>query len=381
MLKYQLIDIDIFMIIILIMIIAVIQLKQTFKSVTTRIFLLLCWSVIVLLVLDALPWIMDGLPGQSSRTFLFLFNFILILSGPVPLVLWLCYIDYQLNHSKIRLKKRLFYLYPLILTGIILIYSVFTGFIFYIDSDNNYQRGPGIFLVAFIQLLTLIYSYFLVIENRKAVSKDIIRGVALFGILPVTGTVLQMRFYGTTIIWPSVALAVTFVYIFLEIQREIRDYLTGLLNRQQIDEYIQLRIKDYERKGSFTLVMMDMDGFKEINDDYGHSEGDAVLVQTAALLNSSIKRMDRAARFGGDEFMLLLETNAPSEIHAVIQRIYDKISEVSTKNKKPYKISLSAGYIIYSPDKHRSFHEFLHAADQNMYIAKRERRQQGTYGK
>ena len=82
-----------------------------------------------------------------------------------------------------------------------------------------------------------------------------------------------MFVYGASVLWNAVALSVISIYIFLETQKELTDYLTGLLNRQQIDELILSRIIDFDKRGGFTVIMLDMNDFKDINDRFGHKEG------------------------------------------------------------------------------------------------------------
>lgn len=373
--KYLTIDINVILFLILLMVITVIYQKQRYRSYTTRLFLALCWLTAGNLVLDIFPWILDGIPGPKIRPWVIGVNYLQFLVQPLPIIAWVCYLDYQVIGSMERLKKRWFYLQPLLLVVLFLAINAGTGIFFRINPENQYRRGPLVFLLFAVNYGIVFYSFYLVFRHRYIVERRTLRIITLFGGTPLIGASLQILFYGVNLVWPSVALAVIFVYIFLETQREIRDYLTGLLNRQQMDDFLKTRIGDYRKRGAFALVMIDMDGFKEINDRYGHKEGDRALIQVASLLMRSVKMIDKVSRFGGDEFLILLEAERVSSAESVIRRIQDTLAKDNRRQKeRPYPLRFSAGYMIYDPVQHPNVKELLNAADQAMYREKRRRK-------
>jgi diguanylate cyclase (GGDEF)-like protein len=219
-------------------------------------------------------------------------------------------------------------------------------------------------------LSMILYTFFSVFRARKRLERKAFAVIVLFGILPLSFGILQIAFSGLPLVWNSVALAVIFVYIFMETQKEIRDYLTGLPNRQQIDDMIVSRMMDAERKGGFSLIMLDMDGFKAINDQYGHKEGDRALVRLAEILKRAVKGIDKVARFGGDEFMILLEDGRAEKANEVIKRLQDSLEAENASGCRPYALSVSAGFSVYSSTCGRSFHDLVNSADQDMYMRK-----------
>jgi diguanylate cyclase (GGDEF)-like protein len=375
--RLKIIDINIFSIILMLIVVFVQRIKKK-ESYSSRFFRYLCIATIVMLVLDVIPWLIDGLQGPLMFYFVYISNFILFLVHPIPLIIWLSYLDYQLNKSIERIKKKWYYTQPLILSVIIMIYSLFTHYIFYVDPNNVYHRGKGFFIIPVINYIIIAYSIVMVWKNRFSAEKKVLSTAVFFGLIPFTGAIVQMVFYGLSLVWPSVAVAVVFVYIYLEINREIRDYLTGLLNRQQMDEYISLRIHNYTKKQGFTLVMIDMDGFKEINDKYGHDEGDKALIRLAGILQSSIKSIDKVARYGGDEFILLLENDRIENIEHILLRLYTKLQEDNIKSNAPYKLSFSVGYSIFDPAIHKGYQDLLRSADKNMYAVKEAKKKHLT---
>ena len=363
---YAAIDLNIFMSLILFIIIVMIQHKQTYRTYSSRLFLLLCWSTITILLLDAVFWLING----TSRWAVYIITVAYYLMEPLPLLVWVCYLDYHLFSSVERLRRRWYYVQPLIFILLLMVINVFTGFVFSVDSRNEYQRGPGIPLVLSMNIVILLATIFFALRHWKRLEKRIFSVIVMFGIVPIIGGVLQVLTYGVSILWNSVALSVIIIYLFLETQKEIRDYLTGLLNRQQIDDLIIARMVDYEKKGSFTVIMLDMDDFKIINDTYGHKEGDRALIRLSEILYGSVKNIDKVARFGGDEFLILLEETESHRIDQVISRIQHLLDEENKTNGRPYRLAVSSGYSVYSPQKHGNFQELLNSADQEMYSTK-----------
>ena len=115
----------------------------------------------------------------------------------------------------------------------------------------------------------------------------------------------------------------------LELERQSRvDALTGLANRRQLDERLDLALRRLHRQqSSLALLCMDIDRFKAINDGHGHAAGDAVLQAFAARLRACVRDTDLVARPGGDEFAILLEDVEPDGAEAVARKVLAKMAE------------------------------------------------------
>lgn len=151
------------------------------------------------------------------------------------------------------------------------------------------------------------------------------------------------------------------------------DPLTQLPNRHLLDDRIRQAISTSNRNGNLLAVCyIDLDGFKKINDKYGHDVGDQVLQSVSARLLKELRQTDTIARVGGDELVLLLnELNGPNECQALLARILQVIAMPNTDTDKPSLcISASIGVSFY-PLHSRSPSLLLQFADRAMYIAKR----------
>jgi diguanylate cyclase (GGDEF)-like protein len=147
------------------------------------------------------------------------------------------------------------------------------------------------------------------------------------------------------------------------------DPLTGLANYRRLVDVLDMEIKRCERtRRKFGVLLFDLDGLKLINDRYGHMTGSQALCRVADVLSFCCRDIDTAARFGGDEFALILpETNAEAA-KLVAQRIRER---VANDGKGP-KLSISVGVAIY-PQNGNSIESLLREADSGLYAMKRKR--------
>lgn len=156
--------------------------------------------------------------------------------------------------------------------------------------------------------------------------------------------------------------------LFEEIQRlAVTDSLTGLYNRHKLQDSLETeveRAKRYSRP--LSIIMIDMDKLKVINDTSGHAAGDEALKLVARSIQRSIRKVDLGTRFGGDEFIVLLPEADSEEAAAVAKRIREAILGVEFESGK---LSVSMGVVQWHSgfDKPK---DFVHAADEAMYLAK-----------
>jgi diguanylate cyclase (GGDEF)-like protein len=146
----------------------------------------------------------------------------------------------------------------------------------------------------------------------------------------------------------------------------VSDPLTGLANYRQLVEALETEIKRFGRnERPFVVLLLDLDGLKKINDAQGHLAGSRALCRLADMLRLYSREMDTAARYGGDEFVLILPETDAEAARLVAQRISKRLAE---DGEEP-KISVSIGMAIY-PDDGETVNEILGAADRDLYREK-----------
>ena len=150
----------------------------------------------------------------------------------------------------------------------------------------------------------------------------------------------------------------------------MRDELTGLYNRRAMVELIQLECRRRRRgQGTLLFAMIDVDHFKRVNDHHGHAMGDHVLRVFADALRANVRETDVLARWGGDEFLLLLRDIEPRSAQTLLERTREAIAALPVPNAPPgLRLSMSAGLALHLP--HSSPQETLERADQALYAAK-----------
>jgi len=160
----------------------------------------------------------------------------------------------------------------------------------------------------------------------------------------------------------------------LALQEQLRhqathDPLTGLANRTVLTERLAASRRAQESADA-ALLMIDLDGFKAINDSYGHLAGDELLRQTAQRLRASGPAGATLARLGGDEFVMLFETEGPASAGEVADQIVDAMREPFHADGQELRVSVSIGVVVVRRDQALSSAEILHDADIALYQAK-----------
>lgn len=154
-------------------------------------------------------------------------------------------------------------------------------------------------------------------------------------------------------------------------ESSIRDQMTGLYNRRFLEEYVETLIAGVMRKGGqLGLLMCDLDFFKEVNDKFGHDAGDAVLKETTHVISRSARSADLVIRFGGEEFLVIVNDSKPGDAEEVAQRIRTKIAATKIKTAgQVIQKTISIGYCEFPKDT-QNFWEAIKYADIALYKAK-----------
>lgn len=156
-----------------------------------------------------------------------------------------------------------------------------------------------------------------------------------------------------------------------------QDSLTGLANRHQF----QLQAESFlalaaRRNFPFTLLNLDLEGFKAINDDHGHDAGDAMLVHVARQAKECLRASDFIARFGGDEFLVLLPDTGPgAELDLLVERLREAIAQPLELDGKLLRVGISVGMASYPRDGF-TIDDLMRVADFSMYANKRSRKRE-----
>jgi len=131
----------------------------------------------------------------------------------------------------------------------------------------------------------------------------------------------------------------------------------------------------HRSKSPLLLAFLDIDKFKLINDNFGHDEGDKVLIESVGLFKSTLREIDIICRMGGDEFLLIFPDSSSKETSLIRSRLERNLSQLNKRIKKDYQIKFSMGFSEYQPDKPKALDELINIADQRMYEEKKKNKE------
>ena len=156
--------------------------------------------------------------------------------------------------------------------------------------------------------------------------------------------------------------------------RSSRDSMTGLLNHQAFFEHFEQAIKTARRYEYYqSVLLMDIDDFKSINDSYGHLVGNEVIKAVANVITSEIRESDIAARFGGEEFIVILSHATMTEAIEKAEKIRTRIAAIKIKEAENIQCTISMGITTMDwHDKRLGLTDAIRVADNAMYEAKRK---------
>ncbi len=333
-----------------------------------RIFRWMIRTNMLLLAVDYLQIVLDGTPGIGMHWFLETLSVLQYLAAPVMTGLWVNYVLYYILKDPQRLKGLNRWLFITAFPYAIIVFmNLFGNFVFYYDSTNTYQRGDWFFLFLLIVFAHLLLSVIVILLNRKKIRRGLRITMLFFAFPSILGGTIQAAYFGVTLVWPATSLAVLMIYVFVQNEKVSTDYLTGLFNRRGFDDYLHLMARSPFRNTRMAGMILDLNRFKQINDQYGHGVGDEVLKATAEILRNSLPAVDIVARIGGDEFGILLQCDYPDQLDNAVASIHSAFQAFNEKRKFPFDISVSIGAEVFLPSQENSVQSFIRRLDELMY--------------
>ncbi|WP_207726460.1 GGDEF domain-containing protein [Anaerocolumna chitinilytica] len=273
-----------------------------------------------------------------------------------------------------KLDRKCKYLLMLIAFNfLLLISSPWTGWIFYVSVDNQYTRGPlfGVYIITYLYGLVV-----LMVSNHQQSLKyqDTERSflLILYGIFFI-GTTIQVLFPFIHSSWHCISLVLVMYYLF---QRELQfkyDIVTEVLNRQAFEKKLQA-ISATDHSG---IILFDLDGFKIINDTYGHAKGDYYLKAAASIIKNCSKEIGQCYRIGGDEFCVLAKNTSEAAIRKCINLMLQSFKKA--READTIMPLISYGYSIYNNSEHGDILSSFQDADKKMYTCKKSRQLDSLY--
>lgn len=335
-----------------------------------KLFMLLIYTTIFILILDSGMWYLDGITGSKVRVIYYSVTILYYILNPLVPMIWYFYVDFYIFRSNSNLSKaQLFMMIPFVANMVLSIMSAFGNYLFYIDASNMYHRGRLFITTGLICLFYLLISIYLLVSKRKIIKKEDYLPLLAFALPPTIGSVIQNFNYGVSLIWVCVTISILIIFLGIQNDRLYRDYLTGLYNRRQLDNF--LLTKAQAQGGMISGLMIDIDDFKSINDKYGHKSGDEALISSARILTDTFGKDSFISRYGGDEFVVIIETKDEQELKAAVNKLLSNVERFNRERQAEYTLRFSIGYDLCTTDDISSFIERI---DKLMYSHKKSSR-------
>lgn len=269
--------------------------------------------------------------------------------------------------------------FPLVIVLFLIVITPMTGWVFYYTEENEYVHGP---LYMAMLLLAIVYvfiaSVHLIVEGIRSTShakRAEARTLAAFMVFPVAGGVIDVFIANLPVMELSLLLGIIMIYTNLQQSKINSDALTGMNNRRRVDDYLSDRLSLVSEEKPVYFFIADADGFKQINDTYGHVEGDRALKVIAQTLKEfAAGKQCLVGRLGGDEFAIIISAHHVSTPEELIGTVRGDLEMKRLACELPYPLGLSIGYVkCTSPAMTRA--QVIAAADEMMYEDKKKRKQ------
>ncbi len=335
-------QLNIFAALILVILYVTLNVKSRVNHIAKQLFKATIIFSAAAIIIEPFSWIFDGTHFFGSYFLEYFTNVLLILIAPIICGLMISYVDYFIFKNRKRLFKRQFYLLPTLLTLVMVIINIFYPIYFSVDKVTNiYNTESFLWIQNLILGLCYLYMFAFVITHRKKTFKYAVIIFIVFFSLPFIGMILQLFTLKLFFSWTSIALSLLVIYIFLESITGEKDYLTKLYSRRSYEKYVSNLI---EIEKPFSILFIDLDDFKAINDKFGHFKGDQVLVEFSLKLEKAFQTSSLISRLAGDEFMIVFESEL--DIEASISNTYIILKNSSDSVVK--KLRFSYGYEQHS---------------------------------
>ena len=367
--------IEIFLLCMIILIgLAVRSRRSLFSSTQQLLFSMLGYTSAAYIFFDMIWTLSDGVSTPVGITANWISNAVSFSLFAIACLIWFFYSETVQGSRLLTARYRVALVtLPTVLVVVLAFTSYWTHAMFYIDAQGVYRRGALYMIQPIVSYCYIIYtSLHAFIQARKVESlqkKAIYRTLAFFAVPALVGGTFQVLF-SVPGLCVGITLSILLLYIIYQEQLISTDPLTGLNNRNRFETYMLSLFSNVDQAEDVYLLMMDADGFKQINDRYGHVEGQVISTALKEVCSASGSFI---ARYGGDEFVVLQKAAAEQDIMHLCATINDELARAEV----PYLLRMSIGYARVG-DGVDTWQDLLRTADAELYRVKREKKKAGV---
>lgn len=356
--------------------------EGTDKSIKVRGHLWSVASMMVFLLSDFL-WVLADAGAFSGYPVLFtgsvLFNYLSMAAcGYIFFIFTEVYQDSEWVKNR---KNRTLCAIPTFFNMSLIILSAKYGLYFRVEN-GRIRPGHLFGLMVLLNLIYLIIPFFAAfLKDRKDKSgyhHAEYRAIMVYPLILIVTGVMQAIWWEMPILCYGVVAANGYMYMKFTDQLVSRDALTDTNNRRELRRYLDKAVSNNEPGQRLCMIIIDVDSFKSINDQFGHAEGDRALCLVADALKEACYRAGShyfLARYGGDEFVIVARPSTPEELESFKLSLQQEVEKSDQRNRLPYRLAISVGSSEYqSGSALCTVESLLNEADQAMYRHKREKK-------
>ncbi len=366
---------------ILLLMIILVKITKGVNKQASSIYLGKLIAILILYFVAEIFWaVVDGSEGQTSEAIIYLsntFTYILITMGAYC---WFI-VSEALQRSEIvesRKKRRILFI-PVLISAALCISAYWTGLVFYVDETGKLVNGKFyvvLVIVPFAYMIASSIKAFGRFTNKdRYAEREIYLMIAIFPFAPILLGALQAVYWRIPFLCYGAVAAVFYVFTTIQDNMISIDPLTQTNNRNQMYKFLIKKMRNEETGMSLFLLMVDVDRLRDINEAYGHTEGDRALIRVASAIKDACQgprgRMF-VSRYGGDEFVIVAEMAYRAEASYIADQIKNNIRRLSDVEGVLYDISVSIGIAQYDYAAPVSLQAFIARADSDLYQNKKQ---------
>ncbi len=274
-------------------------------------------------------------------------------------------------------RNRFFLFIPVIISAILCVSALWTGLVFYVDENGKLVNGK------FYVLLVIVPFGYMIAASIKAFSRyfnkdryadrGIYLMIGVFPSAPIVLGILQAVFWRVPFLCFGAVLAVFYVYTTMLDNLISIDPLTQTNNRNQMYRYLIQKMKAQEPGMNLFLIMVDINRLKDINEAYGHAEGDRAIIRVSGAIKEACQSSRNrlfVSRYGGDEFIIAAEMAYRAEATYLADQIKNELKRATNNDSAIYDTTVNIGIAQYDYQAPVSIQAFIARADSDLYQSK-----------
>ncbi len=368
---YQILYVEVNFISLIILLVVIVQIYRNLdQQLTQNLFRYLLDCIALILIVDSAWVLVEGAHFKGARLLNFITNAAYLSLSAYIAYIWLLYVLKKFGHH-LNLIQNVVVALPAVFLTIVCIASYWTGWTIHISKGNHYSWGPYHWLQVVIANGYLVISLFPLISemihgDNEYVTRPFLFKMLSFYIMPLVGTVINTLFPKIPTVWPLTICSLMIIYLGLQENAIETDGLTGLRSRKTLDESFLEQCRSLTGHQKLYLFILNLNRFRQINEQFGHIAGDDALVKAAGIIRSAIVGTSYyAARYGGGAFLIIARFNSRED---AINFAYNVRKGIASTNEDPaqhYRLDVAIGYDVW--DGTESLADLIESAETLLY--------------